>query len=86
LKGDCNTAFFHRVANGKKRKNTIFSLKHNDQVIEGDGALVDHATLFYKDLFGPSTPSGTHMEPGCWDPSEMVFSHENEDLRNLFHN
>ena len=27
LKGDSNTAFFYRVANGKKRKNTIFSLK-----------------------------------------------------------
>jgi len=60
LKGDCNTAFFHRVVNGKKRKNTIFSLKHNDQVIEGDGALEDHGTHFYKDLFGPSTPSGFH--------------------------
>jgi hypothetical protein len=68
----------------KKRKNIIFSLKHNDQVIEGDGALVDHTTLFYKDLFGPSTPSGTHMEPGCWDPSEMVSSHENEDLEKPF--
>jgi mannosylglycoprotein endo-beta-mannosidase len=48
LKGNCNTTFFHRVANRKKRKNTIFSLKHNDQVIEGDDALVDHATQFYK--------------------------------------
>jgi len=49
---------------GKKRNNTIFSLKHEDQIIEGDGALVDHATKFYKELFGPSTPSGVQMELG----------------------
>jgi hypothetical protein len=52
------------VANGKKKKNTIFSLKHDDRIIEGDGALVEHATQFYKELFGPSTPSGIHMDPG----------------------
>jgi hypothetical protein len=49
---------------GKKEKHD-FSLKHNDQTIEGDGALVDHATQYYKELFGPSAPSGLHMEPGC---------------------
>lgn len=35
LKGDNNTSFFHRVANGRKRKNTTFSLQHEDGVIEG---------------------------------------------------
>jgi exonuclease III len=84
LKGDCNTAFFHRVANGKKRKNTIFSLNHNDQVIEGDDALVEHATSFYKELFGPSTSSGFHMEPGCWDCWERVNVQDNEELEKPF--
>lgn len=84
LKGDCNTAFFHKIANGKKRKNTIFSLKHNDQIIEGDDALVDHATSFYKELFGPFAPSGIHLDPGCWDPDELVTSQENEELKNYF--
>jgi hypothetical protein len=27
LEGDLNTSYFHRVANGRKRKNTMFSLK-----------------------------------------------------------
>ena len=84
LKGDCNTAFFHRVANGKKRKNTIFSLNHKDQVIEGDDALVEHATNFYKELFGPSTSSGFHMEPGCWDSREKVNEQDNEELEKPF--
>jgi hypothetical protein len=30
------------------RKGKTPSSQHNDQVIEGDGALVDHATQFYK--------------------------------------
>jgi hypothetical protein len=81
LKGDSNTTFFLRVAN---RKNTIFSLKHDDQTIERDGAQVEHATQFYKELFGPSTSSGIHMEPGCWGPSEMVTIQENKDLEKSF--
>ncbi|KAG2615883.1 hypothetical protein PVAP13_3NG045571 [Panicum virgatum] len=36
LKGDNNTEFFHRIANGKKRKNKIFSLSHDNTSIEGD--------------------------------------------------
>jgi len=54
LKGDNNTDFFHRVANGRKRKNTIISLLDEDNLIEGDSNLVKHATDFYKTLFGPA--------------------------------
>jgi hypothetical protein len=50
---------------GKKQKNTIFSLNHDEHVIEGDAALVEHATQFYKDLFGPSTASGFSMDQNC---------------------
>jgi hypothetical protein len=35
LHGDCNTEYFHRMANGAIRKKTIFSLKHGSQVIQG---------------------------------------------------
>jgi hypothetical protein len=84
LKGDSNMTFFHRIANGKKRKNTIFSLNHEDQIIEGDEALVDHATKFYKDLFGPTSPSGILMEPGCWGPSERVTEQDNEEFEKAF--
>jgi len=84
LKGDNNTAFFHRIANGKKRKNTIFSLKHNENVIEGDAALVEHATHFYKDLFGPSPPSGVHLDQGSWGQSELVTEQENVELEKPF--
>lgn len=48
LRGDNNTNFFHRIANGKKIKNTIFSLQHDDGNIEGDAHLLEHSTNYYK--------------------------------------
>jgi mannosylglycoprotein endo-beta-mannosidase len=48
LEGDLNTSYFHRVANGRKRKNTMFSLKENDILIEGTDNLISHATAYYK--------------------------------------
>jgi len=53
LQGDNNTNFFHRIANGKRRKNKILSLINNDVVIEEENLLVEHAMDYYKKLFGP---------------------------------
>jgi hypothetical protein len=53
LRGDNNTDFYHRVANGKKRKQTIFSMKCGDESITGTEALLVHATKYYKNIFGP---------------------------------
>jgi hypothetical protein len=52
LRGDNNTKFYHRVANGKKRKQTTFSMKCGDETITGIEALLVHATKYYKTLFG----------------------------------
>ena len=46
LKGDQNTTFFHRVANGKKRKNTIHSFTDGETVIEATTNLLAHATAY----------------------------------------
>jgi hypothetical protein len=45
---------------------------------------VEHASQFYKELFGPSTPSSIHMDPRCWDSSERVTIQENEELEKSF--
>lgn len=50
-KGDLNTDYFHKVANGRKRKNIIFSLVDENQVIQGDKELLEHATNYYKKAF-----------------------------------
>lgn len=84
LKGDNNTDFFHRIANGKKRKNTIFCLQNENEQIEGDEKILEHATQYYKDLFGPSDSPNIQMDPGCWAPEETVDNHENEQLIRAF--
>lgn len=51
-KGDNNTDYFHRIDNGRKRKNTIISFNDGDVRIEGEENLIKHAAEFYKTLFG----------------------------------
>jgi hypothetical protein len=53
LESDSNTKYFQLIANGKYRKTRIFKLQHEDKIIEGDQALKDYITSYYKDLFGP---------------------------------
>jgi hypothetical protein len=53
LEGDNNTAYFHRIANGRKGKNTMYSLKKDDVNIQGTTDLLEHASEYYKGLFGP---------------------------------
>ncbi|CAN6252305.1 unnamed protein product [Urochloa humidicola] len=84
LEGDNNTGYFHRIANGKKRKNTIFSLQHEDSQIEGDENILNHATMYYKSLFGPSDSPKFKMDPDCWDQHEKVTDQENEVLTRPF--
>ncbi|CAN6249384.1 unnamed protein product [Urochloa humidicola] len=84
LKGDCNTDYFHKVANGKRRKNMIYSLQHNDSTIEGDEEILKHATNYYRDLFGPSDSPLCAMDPDSWDQNEKVNPEENEWLTRPF--
>jgi len=82
--GDNNTEFFHRVANGRKRKNTILSFKKEDEIIEGDSNLLAHATEYYKTLFGPEQGHSFPLDPDLWDENELVQDFENEILTQPF--
>jgi len=55
-------------------------LNHNEQIIEGYAVLVEHATQFYKYLFGPSAPAGFIVDQNCWDQAELVNNQKNEEL------
>jgi hypothetical protein len=82
-KGDINTDYFHRVANGR-RKNTILSLCDNNSVIEGDENLLEHATKYYKELFGPGVGNVFQMDPGLWKDGEKVTDEDNHTLTQPF--
>jgi hypothetical protein len=80
LKGDNNTEFFHRVANGRKRKHTIYSLQDGEMVITGDENLLKHASDYYRDLFGSGSGNAFDLDPELWPKEENVSSHENLEL------
>ncbi|XP_056688805.1 uncharacterized protein [Spinacia oleracea] len=57
IEGDRNTNFFHQRAYGRKRRNTISSLKDdNDVVHSGDEACGKVAVAYFKQMFTTSSP------------------------------
>lgn len=84
LKGDKNIAFYHRIANGKKRKNNVHSFSCGDTTIEGTNNLLKHATGFYKDLFGPAAGNIFHLDPDTWGDDEKLTAEENDFLTRPF--
>jgi hypothetical protein len=85
LKGDSNTEYFHRIANGKKRKQSIFSMKDGADTIFRTDNRIKHATDYYKKLFGPREGNNFGLEPSPWSPGESVTNQENEELSKPFH-
>lgn len=61
LQGDSNTAFFHKCANGRKRKTLIKSLEEEGRVISDPVELRQHIDAYYKKLFGREQMEGIHL-------------------------
>ena len=47
----------------EKEKKNIISLEKDDQVIEGDDKLLEHATEYYFELFGTPIEYEVQMDP-----------------------
>jgi len=77
-KGDNNTDYFHRIANGRKMKNTIISLMDGDQNIEGDDNLIKHATSYYKQLFGLAPGNTFPTYHNLWKEGELFTDADND--------
>jgi len=82
--GDNNTEYFHRVANGRKRKNNIISFKKDDEIIEGTPNLISHATEYYKELFGPAIGNQFQLDSDLWGENELVSEDDNILLTKSF--
>ena len=85
LNGDNNTEFFYRVANGRKRKNTIFYLQQDDKIIKGDENLFLHSIEYYEHLFGPRDKPLFHFDAKCWSRDEKNNEEVNAELTRPFH-
>jgi hypothetical protein len=66
LKGDNNTAFFHSVANGRRRKTAIISLEDEDDLIEDNEQLKRHINDYYKNFFGKEPVSTMGLKEDTW--------------------
>ncbi|WVZ60404.1 hypothetical protein U9M48_010431 [Paspalum notatum var. saurae] len=71
---------FELVANGRKRKSKIYELESNGQKIVGDEALLQHATQFYKELFGPGQGNIFQIDEDLWSNEEKLNDMDNIEL------
>ncbi|KAK1678465.1 hypothetical protein QYE76_039313 [Lolium multiflorum] len=56
LQGDANTKYFHAVANGRRRRCHISSLKTDEGEITDQQAITQHVYDFYRALMGAEEP------------------------------
>ena len=50
--GDLNTAFCHKMANTRNRKNTILRLESQEEIIKDEDRIKGHIHEHFKSLFG----------------------------------
>jgi hypothetical protein len=68
----------------EKEKNIMITLERNGELIEGNENLLNHATEYYTELFGPETDHDIHIEQSLWDELSHVSDEENHKLCKLF--
>jgi hypothetical protein len=84
LHGDGNNEYFHRIANGRRRKNNIFFLEDGDRKIFGDENIFLHATEYYSGLFGPAPGNMFQIDREVWDGLEQLNELDNNVLCDHF--
>jgi mannosylglycoprotein endo-beta-mannosidase len=72
------------VANGRRRKNTMYSLKKDDIRIQGTANLLTHATEYYKMLFGPGEGNLMQLADSVWSVQEKLSDEDNMKLNEPF--
>lgn len=82
--GGSNTSFFHKIANGRKRKSHIFSLQQGGDTILDFNQIQHHIYEYYKKLFGREEIRNIHLDQGVWRDKLRVSDSENEYLQKPF--
>jgi hypothetical protein len=65
---------------GNIGKTRIFQLQHEDNIIEGDEALREHVTNYYKELFSAPTRNSFTLDETRVDDINQVTGEENNLL------
>ena len=74
------TEFFHRVANGRKRRCTITSLWDGDTELTTKSEIKDHIVGYYKSLFRADPPSNIHLSQEVWRDNFCLSNAASEHL------
>lgn len=82
--GDTNTSYFHSCANGRRRKNSIFSLVNEGEILTEDADISDHIYQFYKKLFGKDGSLKVSVSSNFWHDSGLLSDSDNVSLVQKF--
>jgi hypothetical protein len=84
LEGDRNTAYFHAVANQRRRKKMIQVLDGSDGPVTETKDMLGIAMDYYKDLFGFEDRPDIRLKHDFFSADERVKVDENEMLSRSF--
>jgi len=84
LAGDSNSSYFHKCANGRRRKMHISMLEVNGQEVVEPHSLRAHITDYYKRLFGSEDVADMHLDRDLWPSYQQIQQEENEFLTRPF--
>ena len=69
--GDWNTKFFHRVANNKRKFNTIWTIKVNGQIYGEESSMKNAIVHFYENLLHDDHPQRPLLDGMFYDTISM---------------
>jgi hypothetical protein len=84
LEGDRNTAYFHAVANQRRRKTLISSLEGPEGRTSDLSEMLDLASVYYKNLFRFEEGSGFSLDSDFFSHNEKVSPEQNLNLEAPF--
>lgn len=72
--GECQSAYFHKMVNMRRRINTIHSLDLGDRVISDEGEIRHQTYSHFKKIFGKKTGVRFSLLSDSWDNSVDLSS------------
>ncbi|KAK1683865.1 hypothetical protein QYE76_044713 [Lolium multiflorum] len=84
LHGDANTAYFHAVANGRRRKCHISMLNTEQGPITDQRLIQQHIYAFYRELLGTTAARSCGLAPDTWAGGQRVSQAEKDRLALTF--